>query len=652
MKKIIKVIFMVALLVSLLPIMPVIASDGAINAENYDKEALERAANGTNVLYPDTHEYLAFNDSEILVLEAWGASLKNYSWEFIDVNGIQYVKHTLIVEEMDGYDLPTPSAKGDMNLYATLSKSTIKDYTNNEFTINQDGTGTLSFNTEAKSVNKISRAAIIVSSREGDSLEQDYRKAYNFIDIHHFAKDLNSGGPTTNQSFSLGDTGYRVYMVRKKKDLIVYTLNTKFFKHAYTNYGNIPEKYAFESSDDFGNRYIRYTELRGDKSSQIAYTTTNFYVKLWTDNAWNIEGEYDYYHVSNNISMREMASKLTQYPGNRITSMDVQVYDATTNMWLTKNYGLDEVYTTQKENFNVQWTQGSDLQKKQVDLYISGVYEKEYNVNYVLNDGTDTIYKDTTAYIKGENVSLTSLEETGFVREKYDFIGWNTASNGSGQFVEADFLMNDADVTLYATWKLNETDEPIGPEEPIVPVVPPVTPTIPPTIPTAPQTPPTPVIVTPVVNTPQPEVVEEVEVVEQQDTPKAKETEKVSEKETPKANGNQGNWALINLICTVVTAGIALLLLIFKHKREDDEENCDEESTNIVYTRRRWTKGFAIIVGIVSIVMFILTENMSLPMILIDKWTIVMAIVLLIQVVTWFIARKWKEVKEVEETKA
>ena len=63
-------------------------------------------------------------------------------------------------------------------------------------------------------------------------------------------------------------------------------------------------------------------------------------------------------------------------------------------------------------------------------------------------------------------------------------------------------------------------------------------------------------------------------------------------------------------------------------------------------------KGLKVIIGlivaIVSIIVFILTENMLYPMILVDKWTLLMIIFLVINILL-FIKRRDKDEEEEED---
>ena len=172
---------------------------------------------------------------------------------------------------------------------------------------------------------------------------------------------------------------------------------------------------------------------------------------------------------------------------------------------------------------------------------------------------------------------------------------------------------------------------------------------------------PAPVIPAPTPRTPSvPQVITPVETVEKEETPKAKEpkTEKVEEEYTPKASP-QYYWALINLICAIVTVLFGLLLLISKrHKDEDDKEddetkqqtttNEDEEKEQ-EKKRGLFTRVLAVLIAIASVVFFLVTEDLSLDWTWTDRWTIWMVVLGIVQIVVFFIGRKWKNVDNDED---
>ena len=157
-----------------------------------------------------------------------------------------------------------------------------------------------------------------------------------------------------------------------------------------------------------------------------------------------------------------------------------------------------------------------------------------------------------------------------------------------------------------------------------------------------------------------PQVTTPAETVEKETTPKAepKKEEKVEEEYTPKASP-QYYWALINLICAILTVLFGLLLLISKrHKDEDDDEdddetkqqtNNDDEENEQEKKRGLFTRVLAVLIAIVSVVFFLVTEDLSLPWTWTDQWTIWMVVIGLVQIVVFFVGRKWKNVDNDDE---
>ena len=150
------------------------------------------------------------------------------------------------------------------------------------------------------------------------------------------------------------------------------------------------------------------------------------------------------------------------------------------------------------------------------------------------------------------------------------------------------------------------------------------------------------------------------EEVKKETTPKAEpKEEKVEKEKTPKARPEKF-WALINLICAIVTVLFGLLLLISKrHKNKDDEEeddetrqqaaNKDDEEKEQEKKRGAFTRVLAVLIAILSVVFFLVTEDMSLRWTWTDQWTIWMVVIGLVQIVVFFVGRKWKNVDNDDE---
>ncbi len=110
--------------------------------------------------------------------------------------------------------------------------------------------------------------------------------------------------------------------------------------------------------------------------------------------------------------------------------------------------------------------------------------------------------------------------------------------------------------------------------------------------------------------------------------------------DTPLAQGST-YWALLNLILAILTSVIMLVLLasFFAGKnRRKEEQSSDSETGKL--RRKGLIRLLSIIPTVVAIVLFLLTENMSNPMILTDQWTVLMAVIAIAQIVVAFFATK------------
>ena len=138
--------------------------------------------------------------------------------------------------------------------------------------------------------------------------------------------------------------------------------------------------------------------------------------------------------------------------------------------------------------------------------------------------------------------------------------------------------------------------------------------------------------------------------------------EDIADNATPLAGLGTGAWALINLILTIVTTLLSILLLIGyigkkKKALEDEDGNVvlDENGKEVMeYEKNK--KGLwrliSIIPALIAIIVFIFTEDMTLPMIFIDKWTILHVVIALVQVVVMVLCKKKKDENDEDENAA
>ena len=119
----------------------------------------------------------------------------------------------------------------------------------------------------------------------------------------------------------------------------------------------------------------------------------------------------------------------------------------------------------------------------------------------------------------------------------------------------------------------------------------------------------------------------------------------IMDSETPQAPA--GAWALINLLSALATALLSLIMMIgfFRARREENEETGELEERNRKGVRRL----ASVIPAIGAIAAFLLTENMANPMILTDRWTVMMLVILAIQTgVALLVAKKDNNEEELE----
>ena len=291
------------------------------------------------------------------------------------------------------------------------------------------------------------------------------------------------------------------------------------------------------------------------------------------------------------------------------------------------NAGTVKVTVAGLGNYTGSFTKTYKITKRSVTL-TSATVSKVYDGSALTNTSI-TVSGD--GFVEGEGASY---EVTGTQTE----VG-NSANSFEYKLNEKTLASNYNITKVVGTLTITAAPAPVTPATPSTPSS---------TTSTTPRTPSAPQVTTP------------VETVEKETTPKTepKKEEKVEEEYTPKASP-QYYWALINLICAILTVLFGLLLLISKrHKDEDDDEeddetkqqtNNDDEEKEQEKKRGLFTRVLAVLIAIVSVVFFLVTEDLSLPWTWTDQWTIWMVVIGLVQIVVFFVGRKWKNVDDDED---
>ena len=130
------------------------------------------------------------------------------------------------------------------------------------------------------------------------------------------------------------------------------------------------------------------------------------------------------------------------------------------------------------------------------------------------------------------------------------------------------------------------------------------------------------------------------------------EPEEINDDPAPMA-APEGTWALLNLIATALTT-VGAAITLFRKKEDDDEDEAakkpeDKDEDDSRGRNMAVAKVLGVAAAAASVITFILTEDMSLPMAMTDKWTILMGVLFAAQIGTAVACKKTAEAEEDEE---
>ncbi|GHU65000.1 hypothetical protein AGMMS49983_11960 [Clostridia bacterium] len=247
----------------------------------------------------------------------------------------------------------------------------------------------------------------------------------------------------------------------------------------------------------------------------------------------------------------------------------------------------------------------------------------------------------------------------------YTFIGWSPVIPDGSTAITAN-------ATYTAQWTYNPPPPPPTPPTP-PPVIVPVVPVVPPPVVVVETEPEQPVPPVPPAPTP-PAPVAEIPEPQEPETPTYTDISVSYQEQLDAqtgnlfrdlANGNvplgsffgNGAWSLLSLILSLIAVLFALLLLIriaAKRREHKDAVLYEGEETKEKEERRRYTKALqitTIVIGVLTLIVWLILDDLSLPMVWINKWTIFVAVVFLVHIIFLAVYRynKAKEEKEDEE---
>ena len=81
----------------------------------------------------------------------------------------------------------------------------------------------------------------------------------------------------------------------------------------------------------------------------------------------------------------------------------------------------------------------------------------------------------------------------------------------------------------------------------------------------------------------------------------------------------------------------------------DDDNFANEDDEANHYKRNKLYRLLGVVTSVASVLVFIFTEDMRAKMVIIDRWTLLMVVLLFVNVVTFYLGRRWQEDEDEEE---
>ena len=259
---------------------------------------------------------------------------------------------------------------------------------------------------------------------------------------------------------------------------------------------------------------------------------------------------------------------------------------------------------------------------------------KSASKTYDGNDLTEPNGYSIDGLVKGEtvNFSITGRQKEVGSSDNTYVIDWNKSTAKQGNYTIVDKL---GKLTVTSSGSSSGGSSSGGgsstptpaPEQAPTPTPAPVI------VPAAPTPAPTPVrrVAPAATATPAP-AAKPTETIAESEPPKAEsEPEVIEDEETPLAPMATGKWALVNLVLMILTVLASLLMLLGVIGKKRGRNN------------KSFWRIASLIPAIGALAAFVLTENMKLPMAMVDRWTLLMVIIAVLQLIVAAMSKKQNE---------
>ena len=370
---------------------------------------------------------------------------------------------------------------------------------------------------------------------------------------------------------------------------------------------------SYDAPEMEGADFLGWYEGTGAEAEQIEETATATLPGITVDPVERKIVEA-YAHYNTSYTVKHLQQNINDDGYTEVTEDQEVIKDVlagTSTEALAKDY---EGFTAQEVSQATIARDGSTVIEIKYDRNM-------YSVTYAYDEGAPENapeLPEDASYRFGADVTIAD-EPT---LDGYKFSGWSLAE---------DFEMPAEDIVI--TGSFTE--------------IPKVVPAAVVTNPTAPTATPT--------NTPDgqitaPTTTTNTQVIADNQTPQVKPAAQtiaeVEEAAVPLAASSQ--WALMNLILSIASAAMALIMVISfaigRRQEEDEYAQTDDRKDR----SRNGLKFLGLIPAIGSFILFLLTENMSNPMVLTDRWTLLTAILSAVTLALMILVKNRKDKKDRE----
>jgi hypothetical protein len=114
-------------------------------------------------------------------------------------------------------------------------------------------------------------------------------------------------------------------------------------------------------------------------------------------------------------------------------------------------------------------------------------------------------------------------------------------------------------------------------------------------------------------------------------------------------------WSLLSLMMSLIAILLSIVLIVRwiarrRNEEEDEDENDDEEEEEKTYRNAYIARTLTIIFGILTPIVFLILDDMRLPMVWINKWTPYVGLVFLIHIALFIVYKLRNKEKDPNES--